>query len=331
MADLGWVGVTFPEVLGGIGGSFLDLVIIMEEMGRAVCPSPFFTTTVLGGQLLLDAGTEAQKQEYLPGIATGERIVSLAFVEPSGLYDGSAMETTAIPRGDGYEINGTKLFVADAHIADTLICVARTGPVAYKEGAITLFLLDPQTPGVTINPLKTISHDRVYEVVFAHVKVPKTSMLGPLNAGWPFLAKTLDCGKVALCAEMVGGAQRILEMSVKYAKERVQFGSPIGRFQANSFKLADMVTVIDGARFLTYEAAWKISEGLSATKEAAMAKAFTNEACRQATNDGIQIHGGYGFMMEFDLQLYFRRARALEANLGNSDLNREIVAQEMAL
>ncbi len=331
MTDLGWVGVTFPEEFGGIGGSFLDLVIIMEEMGRAVCPTPLFTTTVLGGQLLLDAGTKAQQQEYLPKIASGENIVSLAFVEPSGVYDGTAVETTAVPKKDGYEINGTKLFVANAHIANTLICVARTGPAAYKEGAISLFLLDPKTSGVMISPLKTISHDRVYEVVFDHVWVPKTNLLGPLNAGWPFLAKVIDCGKVALCAEMVGGAQRILEMSVQYAKERVQFGSPIGRFQANSFKLADMAIVIDGARFLTYEAAWRISEGLPATKEAAMAKSYTNEAYRQATNDGIQIHGGYGFMMEFDLQLYFRRARALEANLGNSDFNREIVAQEMAL
>ncbi|RMF85311.1 MAG: acyl-CoA dehydrogenase [Nitrospinota bacterium] len=331
MADLGWVGLTFPEEFGGIGGSFLDLVLIIEEIGRAVLPSPLFTTTVLGGQLLMEAGTQAQQQEYLPKIAAGEWIMSLAFVEPNGLYDGNAIETTAKPGNEGYVLNGTKLFVENAHIANTLICVARTGPVAYREGSLTLFLVDPHTSGVSINALKTISHDRVYEVVFDNVWVPQESRLGPLNAGWPFLAKVLDHGKIALCAEMVGGAQRVLEMTTQYAKERVQFGSPIGRFQANSFKLADMATLIDGARFLTYEAAWRLSEGLPATKEAAMAKAYTNEVYRQATNDGIQIHGAMGFMMEYDLQLYFRRARALEANLGHSDFQREIVAQEMAL
>lgn len=331
MVGLGWMGLGFPEEYGGTGGDFLALCILCEEMGKALLPSPYFNTVILGSQLILQNGSEEQKKELLPRIATGEIIFSLALLEPDGNYTANSINTTAQLKGSDHWLNGTKLFVDYAHVADYLICAALTKKDKDKEKGITLFLVDAKYPGIAMTPLKTISGEKTYEVLPKNVKVSKKNILGKLNQGWPALAKVLEQAKVALAARMVGGAQAVFDMTLQYSKERVQFDKTIGAFQEIAFRLADMATEMDGARFLTYQAAWMISQGIPASKEAAMAKAFISDIYRKITGEGIQIHGGFGFMLEGDPQLYYRRAKVDEVSLGDSDLNREIIAENLGL
>ena len=329
MAEQGWLGLPFPEKYGGAGYSFLDLAVLLEEMGRACLPGPYFSTVVLAGFAILEAGTEEQKQKLLGAIAEGKLIATLALTEPSASYDPKDIQVTATPEGDGYVINGTKLFVPDAHVAQCLVVVARTG----GQGAdgITLFLVDPQAPGVSITLLKTIAADKLCEVTFNGVKVGRDAVLGEVGKGWPVVEKVLQRATAAKCAEMVGGAQQVLEMTVGYAKERVQFGRPIGSFQAIQHHCANMAIDVDGSRFITYQAAWLLSEGQPCTKEVAMAKAWTSEAYRRVTALGHQVHGGIGFTKDHDMQLYYRRAKAAEVTFGDADFHRDIVAREIGL
>ncbi len=331
MADVGWMGLVFPEKYGGMEGNFLDLAVLLEEMGRALLPGPFFPTVVLCGSLILAAGSEEQRQEFLPKIASGEMILTLALTEPSARYDAASISVRAVAEKDEYVIDGIKLFVPDVHVADYLLCVTRTKEGAAPEDGITLFLVDARSPGITCTLLKTIAGDKQCEVVFDKVRVPKKNILGELDRGWPVVEKTLEQAAVAKCAEMVGGAQQVLEMTVAYAKERVQFDRAIGSFQAIQHYCANMATDVDGMRFITYEAAWKISEGLPVAMEAAMAKAWASDAYRRITALGHQIHGGIGFTKDHDMQLYFRRAKAAEVTFGDGDFHREAVAQQLGL
>ncbi|TEU04652.1 MAG: acyl-CoA dehydrogenase [Dehalococcoidia bacterium] len=332
MAELGWMGLALPEEHDGMGMSFLDLAVLLEEMGRACLPGPFFSTVVLGGLTILEAGNEEQKKEFLPKIAAGEAILTMALTEPSASYDPASITVKAVPDKDDYVISGTKLFVENAHIADYLICVTRTKDGAGKgEDGITLFLVDGKSPGITTTLLKTIAGDKQCEITFDNVRVPQKNMLGERDKGWPVVAKILQKATVAKCAEMIGGAQAALDMSVAYAKERIQFGRPIGSFQAIQHHCANMVTDVDGSRFITYQAAWKVSEGLPAVMEVSMAKAWVSEAYRRVTQLGHQIHGGIGFCMDHDMPLYFKRAKAAEPTFGSADWHREIVARELGL
>jgi len=230
MADLGWPGLIFPEEYGGLGGSFLDLAVLLEEMGRACLPGPFFSTVVLGGLFILNAGTEEQKRQYLPKIASGEAIFTLALTEASASYDAASVETEAASDNGDYVINGSKLFIPDAHIADYMVCIARTKKGAVPEEGITAFLVDGRSPGISCTLLKTIAGDKLCEVIFDKVRVPKTNILGELNQGWAPLETTLQQARIARCAEMVGGAQQVLVMSADYTKERMVFGRPLGSF-----------------------------------------------------------------------------------------------------
>ena len=331
MAELGWMGLALPEEYDGMGMSFLDLSVLLEEMGRACLPGPFFSTVVLGGFTIIEAGNEEQKKDLLPKIATGEMILALALTEPSASYDPASVTVQAVPDKDDYVISGTKLFVENAHIADYMVCVTRTKDGSSAEDGITLFLVDGKSPGISTTVLKTIAGDKQCEVIFDNVRVPKKNMLGELDKGWPVVVKMLEMAAVAKCAEMVGGAQAALDMSVAYAKERIQFGRPIGSFQAIQHHCANMVTDVDGSRFITYQAAWKVSEGLPATMEVSMAKAWVSEAYRRVTQLGHQIHGGIGFCMDHDMPLYFKEAKAAESTFGNADWHREIVAQQLGL
>jgi len=331
MAELGWMGLAFPAEYDGMGMSFLDLVVLLEEMGNACVPGPFFSTVILGGFTILEAGSEEQKKEFLPKISNGDLILTLAQTEPSAKYDPASITVKAVPDKDDYVISGTKLFVDNAHIADYIICVARTKNGASPEEGITLFLVDTGTAGLTTTLLKTIAGDKQCEVIFDNVRVPKKNMLGELDKGWPVVEKTLEKATVALCAQMVGGAQAALDMSVAYAKDRLQFGRPIGSFQAIQHYCANMVTDVDGSKYITYEAAWKVSEGLPATMEVSMAKAWVSEAYRRVTLLGHQIHGGIGFCIDHDMPLYFKRAKAGEPTFGDADWHREIVATQLGL
>ncbi len=258
-------------------------------------------------------------------------VPALALTEPSASFEPSGVDVRAEARNGGFVINGTKLFILNAHTADELLVAVRTNDAGGPEEGISLLLVPAATSGVSITPLSTIASDRQSEVEFQNVEVGADALLGNLNQGWPLIKKTLDHAMVAKCSEMVGIAQVAFEMSVDYAKNRVQFGRPIGSFQAIKHKCADMVIDVDGSRFITYRAAWCLAEGLDADKEVSMTKAWTSDACRRVCAQAHQVHGGIGFTKEYDLQLYFRRAKQGEVLYGDADIHREVVAQEIGL
>lgn len=329
MAGLGWPGLGFPSRYGGNEGSFLDLAVLIEEMGRALLPGPFFATVVLGGLYILDVGSEQQREELLPGVTNGEILLTLAISEPDVEYDPTSIAVTATPRQGGYIINGTKLFVPYAHVADHVLCVARTAEGVRPGEGLTVFIVNTRTPGVTCTPLKTLARDNQCEVVFEDVVVSGDSVLGEPDNGWRDVERALQRATVALCADMNGGAQQVLDMTVEYAKQRVQFGRPIGSMQALQHHCANMSVSIEASRSLAYEAAWRISEGLPCAAEVSMAKSFASECYTQTTQLGMLIHGGVGFMEDHDLPLYYRRAKAAEVMLGDADHHREMIAREL--
>ncbi len=328
MAEQGWMGLALPEEYGGAGMTFLDLAVLLEEMGRALVPGPFVPTVVLTGQPILAAGTKEQKQQFLSKIASGDIIMTLALLESSGSLEASGITVKATPEGDNFIIDGTKLFVPDAHVADYLLCVARTRDGANKEDGITLFLVDAKTDGIHTEVLKTLTGEKLCEVIFHNVAVPRSNILGELHQGWPIMKRVLDEAAVAESAWMAGGARWVLETSVEYAKERIQFGVPIGSFQAIQHKLANMAIEVEGATPLTYYAAWTVSEndpGL--TLAASMAKAWCSDIYKHVAGEGIQTHGGIGFTWDHDMHLYFKRAKTSEVAFGDGDYHREKVAK----
>ena len=331
MAELGWMGLVFPEKYGGSERNFLDLAILLEEMGYNIIPGPFFSTVVLGGLTILTAGSEEQKIEFLPKIARGEMILSLALTEPTISYDAASVKTKAVARNGEYVIKGTKLFVLNANVADYILCVARTKETKNPEDGITIFLVDAKSPGVKCTLLKTLARDKQCEVVFDNVTVSEKSIVGERDEGWPIVKDVLQKATVAKCAEMVGGAQAALDMAVNYAKERVQFGRPIGSFQAIQHYCANMATDVSGSRFITHKAAWKVSEGLPAALDVAIAKAWASEAYGRVTLSAHQIFGAIGFTMDHDIHLYYRQAKAAEIIFGDADFQRAIVARELGL
>jgi len=327
MAKLGWMGLPFPEEYGGGGGSFLDLAILLEEMGRACLPGPFFSTVVLGGLMVADVGSEEQKQELLPPIAEGKMIMTLALTEPSGGYEAADIAVQAAAEKDQYVISGTKLFVTDAHVADWIICVARTGRGSQPQQGITLFLVNRESQGVTCELLSSLAKDKQCQVVFDRVTVPVKDMLDKAGQGWGEVSRALQRAAAAKSIEMVGGAQQVLEMTVDYAKERVQFDRPIGSFQAVQHHCANMAIYVDSARYLAYQAAWKLSEGLPCDMEVAAAKAWASDAYRRVCSLGHQVHGAIGFTLDHDMQLYSRRSKAAEVVFGDADFHREAIAR----
>ncbi len=328
MAELGWMGLPFPEEYGGAGMSFLDLAVILTEMGYYCAPGPFFSTVVLGGLTVLEAGSDEQKARILTEVAAGTRLLTLAWMEEEGTCSPEDIALRGEHGDDQFILSGTKLFVPDAHVADTIICAARTGDAATE---ISLFEVDVNSQGVHITPLDTLAGDKLCEVVFDRVKVPGRNLLGEAGGGWPVLNDTLLKAAVGKCAEMDGGAQRVLEFAVGYAKERIQFDSLIGAFQAIQHHCANMMTFADTIHFMTYCAAWKIATGLPFERDASMCKAWGSEAYHNLVALGHQVLGGVGFMEEHDLHLYFRRARAAEMAFGDADFHRERAAQLMGL
>jgi len=331
MAELGWLGLSFPEKYGGNGGNFVDMAVLLDEMGYNIVPGPFFSTAVLAGFTLLEAGSEEQKQEFLTKISSGDLIMTLALMEADGTYTAESIETEAKLKGSDYILKGTKLFVPDANVADYLLVVTRTKKGSNPEDGLSIFLVDAKSQGVKCTLLKTIARDKLCEVVFDNVKVPKGNLVGDAGKAWPVIKSIIKKAAVGKCAEMVGGAQASLDMAVSYAKERIQFNRPIGSFQAIQHYCANMVTDVDGSRFITYKAAWAVAEGLPADMEVSMAKAWTSDAFKRVASLAHQIFGAIGFTMDHDMHLYYRRAKAAELAYGDSDIHREIVAQQLGL
>jgi len=328
IAEQGWLGLVFPEAYDGMGLGLVDLVVLMEEMGRAVVPGPYFSTVLLGGLAILEAGSEAQKKEWLPKIAAGDKRVALAWMEPSAQLGPAGVTLTATEKGGRYTLSGTKLFVHDAHTADALVVAARTRPGAGAEG-VSLFLLPRETSGLRVTLLPTMDQTRkLCEVTCADVTVGADALLGAAGAGWAPLGRVLDRATVALCAEMCGGAQKVLDMTVEYAKIRQAFGRPIGSYQGVKHRAADMLVDVENGKSITYYAAWALDEGAAeAPLAVSMAKAYVSDAFRRVAAAGIQLHGGIGFTWEHDLHLYFKRAKGSEFTFGDATHHRERVAQ----
>lgn len=331
MAELGWMGLVLPVEYDGMEMGFMDLIILLQEMGRNILPGPFFCTVVLGSLPILSAGTEEQKKEFLPKIASGEMILTMALTEPNGRYDAAGVETKAVAQGDSFVISGTKLFVENAHIADYMICVARTTEGATPEEGITLFLVNAKSPGIKVEGIPTMADDKLCEVVFENVSVPRNNMLGELDNGWSIVARTLEQATMAKCAEMVGGAEAALDMTLNYVKERVQYNRPIGSFQVIQHYCANMWTSVVTSRNILYKTAWKVGEGLPATGDVAAAKGWINQAYTFVTERAVQCHGAIGLTRDHDIGLYYRRAKAGELAFGDTDFQKEIVAQQMGL
>jgi alkylation response protein AidB-like acyl-CoA dehydrogenase len=330
IVDLGWTALGIPEQYGGVG-TFLDLVVVLEEAGRALLPGPFFSTIGLAVPVVLEAGTEAQKKEVLGAIADGSARATLAFTEPTGRWDAGSISLKASQAGGGWRLDGVKMFVPDAHSADYMIVAARSR--GEGEEGLTLFLVKGRPNGLTVKPLETMDMTRRWsEVHFDGLQLDASAVMGAPDKAWPALKRALEWATAALCAEMVGGVQKVLETSTEYAKTRHQFGKPIGIYQAVSHKIADMLVASESGRSATYYAAWAVDANApDRSLAASMAKAYVSDAYRKVAGDGIQVHGGIGFTWEHDMHLYFKRAKSSEVTLGDATYHRELVAQALDL
>lgn len=330
MAQLGWMGLIFPERFGGSGLDMVDLTVVLEEMGRVVLPGPYFATVLLGGLSVALGGSEEQQRKYLPGIASGNQRATLAWLEENGRWDAPGIALPAQREGSEFRLEGIKLFVHDAHNADWMVVPVRTGSGEGEEG-ITLLIVDADRGGIRTRVMKTMDQTRkLCEVEFSGVRVPEANVLGQVGQGWPLLERIVDRAKVGLCAEMCGGMQKVLDMSVEYAKVREQFGRPIGSFQAIQHKCANMLVQVESSKSATYYAAWATANDVpEAHLAACMAKAYASDAYRMVSGEGIQIHGGIGFTWEHDMHLYFKRAKGSEVTFGDATWNRELVAREV--
>jgi alkylation response protein AidB-like acyl-CoA dehydrogenase len=329
LAEQGWLGITYAEADGGSGLGLVDLVVLMEEVGRAVMPGPYPATVLLGGAAIAEAGSATQRQEWLPRVAAGEAKATLAATEPNARWDAGGITASARETRGGFALAGTKLFVPDAHQADVLVVAARSRDGSTMEDGISLFLVPKDTTGVAVRLLPSVDETRkLCEVRLDNVALPAAALLGDLHQGWAPLARVIDRAAVALAAEMCGAAQRVLDMTVDYAKLRQAFGNPIGSYQGVKHKCADMLVEIENAKSLTYYAAWAVDEGeADAAMAVSMAKAAASDAGRKVCAAGIQLHGGIGMTWEHDLQLYLKRAKASEIALGDATWHRERIAR----
>jgi alkylation response protein AidB-like acyl-CoA dehydrogenase len=333
LAEQGWLGILYPEEEGGSGLGLVDVVVLMEEMGRSVMPGPFLSTVLLGGAAIAEAGAPAQRRQWLPQIVAGSAKAALAWTEPNLRWDAAGITLGGREAGGGFTLSGSKLFVGDAHLADILVVAARTRDGSTLEDGVSLFMVPKDTPGLTITVLPTIDETRkLCEVRLDSVALPAGALLGEIHQGWAPLSKVIARATVALAAEMCGGAQQVLDMTVAYAKMRVAFGKPIGSYQGVKHQAADMLVALENAKSLTYYAAWAVDQGLDeASLAVSMAKAAASDMSRKVAGTGIQLHGGIGMTWEHDLQLYFKRAKASEVAFGDATWHRERVAQLMRL
>ncbi|MBI3743787.1 MAG: acyl-CoA/acyl-ACP dehydrogenase [Chloroflexi bacterium] len=329
IADLGWLGLPFAAKYGGADGMFLDLAVILEEVGRFIAPVPIFSDIVLGGLPLAQFGSEKQKQEFLPGVAAGKTMLTSAILEPESSWKPEGLALKAKESDGAYRLDGVKVFVDNAHLATHMLVAARTS--GRGADGVTVFIVDASAPGVTITPLKPMGLERTSEVAFKNVLVPANRVLGKVGQGWPIVERTLQWAVAGQCVMSVGGAAAVLEMAVEYAKNRVQFGQPIAKFQAIQHHAANLYQDAEMMRLIAYEVAWLVSEGRPCAEEIAMAKVFVSTAYTRMTRTGIQIYGGIGLSKETDPQLYFRRAKAWEPLFGTPDAARVVIGETLSV
>jgi len=326
LAALDLIGLQLPEAYGGSGMTTLETVVLYEEFGRAIAPSPHFVSSILSGGALARSGSTEQKQAWLPGIVSGEAVLTPAWLEPENSSGPRGVQLRAEPDGDGWTLTGTKRHVAFASSASRLVVLARCGD---GDGDVDLFLVDPAADGVTLTQQLTIASDAQYQVELAGVRVTEEDRIGAPGTGWNTWSAVMHEGIVLVAAQAVGGAQYALDITVQYAKDRQQFDKPLGAFQALAHYLADAATTVDGARVLVHEAAWASSEGRPVAKLAPMAKLYACRTFRDVTATAQQIFGGIGFTVEFDIQLYFRRAKQLQMSWWEPRVLEELIAAEV--
>jgi len=329
MAELGFVGIVIPEAYGGMEGDFLELVILMEEIGRSLLPSPYFGTVCVCAPAIAAFGTEDQKKAILSKIAEDGQIWAPAITEAAAGYSAEDVNVTATRDGDDYLLNGTKLFVPYVHAADRLLVIARTGQAEHPEEGITAFMVDRDAEGIGLELMPTAAKDKRFEIQFDNVRATKGDILGGIDNGWEIVEYLLQYSTVLKCAEMSGGAQAVLDLATDYARERHQFDQPIGSFQAVQHRLVDLLTEVEGLKNMVYEAAWHIDSGLAARMLVSMVKAKANRVYQQACLDGMLVHGAIGFTEEMAVGLYRLRANANEFDFGGSDFHLERIAQEL--
>jgi len=330
MASLGWTGLPFPEQYGGAGMSFLDLAILLEEMGRTCAISPYFSAMILGAYPVFLFGTEEQKAEYLPLISSGSKVFTLAFSESSPKCDPASIKTSAVSENGSWVINGTKLFVPDGHVADYFICVARTGSKGDPKDNLTLFIVESGAAGIERNLMKTRT-ERLCEVNFKNVKVAEKNILGGLNKGYEALHKVMTIATAAGCCQALGAAQKALDMTVDYAKERKQYGKPISSFQAIQHYFADLLVDLYGMRVSAYQAAWMVDQDLPCDREVAIAKTWMNLAGERVISQTHQIHGAIGVTLDYDLHYYTRRLKSFILGCYDTNYYLNTIAEKINL
>ena len=328
MAELGWFGLALPEEYGGQGAPLSYLGIVLEEVGRALAPVPFHSTMV-PALTIAEAGTEEQRQEFLPSVARGDTIMTWALTEINPRYAPETIHTEAVADGEDYVINGTKMFVDNFGASETCLVVCRTSPASDSNEGISVFLVSTTSPGISHIPLITTAKDKQSKVLFEGVRVSGANLIGEIDQGWPIIENMLDRATALLCAQMIGATRKDMEMAIEYSKNRVAFGRPIASFQSIQHLCADMTMWVDGGQMLTYEALWKMDHGLPASVEVSQAKAFCNEKCQATVLSSQTIHGGIGFMMEFDLHLWYRRVASWTMRLGTSFEHRARIANAL--
>ncbi len=328
MAGLGWLGISLPEQYGGQGLPLTHLGLVLEELGRAIAPVPFHSTMV-AALTIAEAGTDEQQRDLLPRVCSGDLVLSWAFSEENPRYLPENIHCQASDDGDNFVLNGTKMFVDNFVAAEKCLVACRTAPATDDNAGISLLLVDAGSAGVSQIALTTLAKDKQSKVIFENVRVPKANLVGELNQGWPVAQAMLDRGTALLCAQMVGAARKDAEMGIEYAKNRVAFGRPIGAFQSVQHMCADMILWLDGGQLLTYEALWKMDQGLPAAMEVSQAKSFCNDRFEAVVRTSQVLHGGMGFMMEFDLHLWYRRVTAWSMRLGTSFEHRARISRAL--
>lgn len=323
LTDLGLLGLTLPERHGGSAMTAIEAAIVYEELGRALAPSPHFVSSVLSAGVLDHGGNDAQQEEWLPKIAAGKAILTVGWLEPDRGYGPAGVQLRAEPDGDGFKLTGVKRHVYFASSADRIVVLARTGS---DEKDIDLFLVDPAAPGVNLIQQTSLAADTQHKLELSGVHVPAAARIGAPGSGWRTWNEVMHDGIILVAAQAIGGADRALDITVQYSKEREQFDKPIGSFQAISHYLADAATLVSGGKTLVYEAAWARATGRPVHRLAPMAKLFACQTFRDVTAMCEQVYGGYGFTVDFDIQLYFRRAKQMQLSWWDSRYLEELVA-----
>ena len=329
MADLGWLGLTHSEDVGGAGMGSVELVVLAKELGRTLCPSPYIQTVILAGGAIAAAASNEQQQRLLPAIISGETVIAFALQEENAYYDARSVSATATKDGDGYVLNGTKMFVEFASAADRVLVVARTAGEPPANDGLALFLVDPNDVNVQLEPLNTMARDRQFQMKLDGVKVAPEDVIGTPGEAWDALEGVLERGVVALCGYMVGASESIHATTTAFAKERIQFGRPIGSFQAIQHYLALSITEILAADTTVFYAAWTLDEGEPSREIVAKAKAFAGDTFRKASDLGAQIHGGIGYDESMDTTLFLRRGKQYQLSMGGTGFWEDIIAEEI--